>query len=141
MVINFSAQTSSNSLQDTIEGRLEKRTKGVFAPTGGKKLVRVRVVSWIWYAVRRLSCPCRAFSVCVCVPVRAHVRLCVYACITGKLVIFGLRATMRAGAVHLNRWLDGKQGHGICGFGEGSQSLGQGRASVLPCLALPGGLH
>lgn len=32
MIINFSAQTSSNSLQDTIEGRLEKRTKGVFAP-------------------------------------------------------------------------------------------------------------
>ena len=27
--INFSAQTSSNSLQDTIEGKLEKRTKVV----------------------------------------------------------------------------------------------------------------
>jgi hypothetical protein len=27
MVINFSAQTSSNSLQDTVEGKLEKRTK------------------------------------------------------------------------------------------------------------------
>ncbi|EFJ08553.1 hypothetical protein SELMODRAFT_185288 [Selaginella moellendorffii] len=39
MIINFSAQTSSNSLQDTIEGRLEKRTKGVFAPAGGKRLV------------------------------------------------------------------------------------------------------
>ncbi|KAJ7527535.1 hypothetical protein O6H91_16G059900 [Diphasiastrum complanatum] len=39
MTINFSAQTSSNSLQDTIEGRLEKRTKGVFAPVGGKPLV------------------------------------------------------------------------------------------------------
>ncbi|KAG1668463.1 hypothetical protein FOA52_005236 [Chlamydomonas sp. UWO 241] len=39
MVINFSAATSSNSLQDTIEGKLEKRTKGVFAPVGGKKLV------------------------------------------------------------------------------------------------------
>lgn len=39
MTINFSAQTSSNSLQDTIEGKLEKRTKGVFAPVGGKKLV------------------------------------------------------------------------------------------------------
>lgn len=25
--------------QDTIEGRLEKRTKGVFAPAGGKRLV------------------------------------------------------------------------------------------------------
>ncbi|BFI30788.1 dynein axonemal heavy chain [Marchantia polymorpha subsp. ruderalis] len=39
MVMNFSAQTSSNSLQETIEGRLEKRTRGVFAPPGGKKLV------------------------------------------------------------------------------------------------------
>jgi len=39
MTINMSAQTSSNSLQDTIEGKLEKRTKGVFAPVGGKKLV------------------------------------------------------------------------------------------------------
>lgn len=26
-------------LQDTIEGKLEKRTKGVFAPAGGKHLV------------------------------------------------------------------------------------------------------
>lgn len=39
MTINFSAQTSSNSLQETIEGKLEKRTKGVFAPIGGKRLV------------------------------------------------------------------------------------------------------
>eukprot|EP00899_Mesostigma_viride_P014884 jgi/Mesvir1/23397/Mv21091-RA.2 len=39
MTINMSAQTSSNSLQNTIEGRLEKRTKGVFAPAGGKRLV------------------------------------------------------------------------------------------------------
>ena len=39
MVINFSAQTGSKSLQETIEGNLEKRTKGVFAPVGGKKLV------------------------------------------------------------------------------------------------------
>ena len=39
MFVNFSAQTSSNSLQDTIEGRLEKRTKGVFAPAGGKHLI------------------------------------------------------------------------------------------------------
>ncbi|KAL0040883.1 hypothetical protein WJX79_008591 [Trebouxia sp. C0005] len=37
--INFSAQTSSNSLQDTIEGKLEKRTKGVFGPPGGKHLI------------------------------------------------------------------------------------------------------
>jgi dynein heavy chain len=39
MVINMSAQTTSNSLQVTIEGKLEKRTKGVFAPIGGKKLL------------------------------------------------------------------------------------------------------
>jgi len=39
MAMNFSAQTSSRSLQATIESRMEKRTKGVFAPAGGKKLV------------------------------------------------------------------------------------------------------
>ena len=39
MMINFSAQTSSNSLQNTIEGKLEKRSKGVFAPAGGKNMV------------------------------------------------------------------------------------------------------
>lgn len=32
-------QKHLSSLQDTIEGKLEKRTKGVFAPAGGKKLV------------------------------------------------------------------------------------------------------
>ena len=37
--VNFSAQTSSNSLQDTIEGKLEKRSKGTFAPPGGKRTV------------------------------------------------------------------------------------------------------
>ena len=34
-VVNFSAQTSSNSLQDVIEGKLEKRSKGTFAPPAG----------------------------------------------------------------------------------------------------------
>ena len=38
-VVNFSAQTSSNSLQDVIEGKLEKRSKGTFAPPGGKRMV------------------------------------------------------------------------------------------------------
>ena len=38
-VVNFSAQTSSNSLQDIIEGKLEKRSKGTFAPPGGKRMV------------------------------------------------------------------------------------------------------
>lgn len=35
----MSAQTTSFNLQDAIEGRLEKRTKGVFAPIGGKSLI------------------------------------------------------------------------------------------------------
>ncbi|MCO5578649.1 hypothetical protein L7F22_032493 [Adiantum nelumboides] len=39
MTINFSAQTSSNSLQEAVEGRFEKRTKGIYAPSGGKRLV------------------------------------------------------------------------------------------------------
>ncbi|CEG01942.1 Dynein heavy chain [Ostreococcus tauri] len=37
--ITFSAQTSSNSLQETVEGKLEKRSKGSLAPPGGRKLV------------------------------------------------------------------------------------------------------
>lgn len=37
--INMSAQTSSLNLQDAIESRLEKRTKGVYAPIGNKMLV------------------------------------------------------------------------------------------------------
>eukprot|EP00002_Diphylleia_rotans_P022931 TRINITY_DN4501_c0_g1_i3.p1 TRINITY_DN4501_c0_g1~~TRINITY_DN4501_c0_g1_i3.p1 ORF type:complete len:4513 (-),score=1142.54 TRINITY_DN4501_c0_g1_i3:360-11993(-) len=36
--INFSAQTSSNRVQQIIEGKLEKRTKDVYTPTGGKKM-------------------------------------------------------------------------------------------------------
>ncbi|KAL3914241.1 MAG: hypothetical protein SGPRY_007692 [Prymnesium sp.] len=37
--INFSAQTSSVRVSDSIESRVEKRTKDTFAPPGGKKLV------------------------------------------------------------------------------------------------------
>nr|XP_015838947.1 PREDICTED: dynein heavy chain 2, axonemal [Tribolium castaneum] len=37
--INMSAQTSSLNLQEAIESRLEKRTKGVYAPVGGKLLI------------------------------------------------------------------------------------------------------
>ncbi|KAK7469836.1 hypothetical protein BaRGS_00036165, partial [Batillaria attramentaria] len=37
--VNMSAQTSSNNVQDTIETRVEKRTKGVYVPLGGKKLI------------------------------------------------------------------------------------------------------
>ena len=37
--VSFSAQTSSASLQETVEVRLEKRSKGNLAPPGGKKLV------------------------------------------------------------------------------------------------------
>ena len=32
-------QTSSNNVQDIIESRVEKRTKGVYVPLGGKKLI------------------------------------------------------------------------------------------------------
>ncbi|XP_077988088.1 dynein axonemal heavy chain 2-like [Glandiceps talaboti] len=39
LTINMSAQTTSNNVQDIIESRVEKRTKGVYVPVGGKKLV------------------------------------------------------------------------------------------------------
>eukprot|EP00741_Cyanophora_paradoxa_P024938 tig00000056_g24072.t1 len=39
LIMNFSAQTSSKRVQEIIEGRLEKRTKDVYAPTGGKRMV------------------------------------------------------------------------------------------------------
>ncbi len=39
LVINMSAQTSSNMVQEIIESRVEKRTKGVYVPIGGKKMV------------------------------------------------------------------------------------------------------
>ena len=32
-------QTSSNNVQDIIESRVEKRTKGVYVPIGGRKLL------------------------------------------------------------------------------------------------------
>jgi dynein heavy chain len=32
-------QTSSNNVQEIIEGKVEKRTKGVYVPVGGKKLL------------------------------------------------------------------------------------------------------
>ena len=37
--INMSSQTTSNNVQEIIEGVVEKRTKGVFVPIGGKKLM------------------------------------------------------------------------------------------------------
>ncbi|CAG9819075.1 unnamed protein product [Phaedon cochleariae] len=37
--INMSAQTSSENVQDIIEGRVEKRTKGHYAPSGGKFMI------------------------------------------------------------------------------------------------------
>ncbi|KAI8923518.1 dynein heavy chain and region D6 of dynein motor-domain-containing protein [Entophlyctis helioformis] len=39
LVINTSAQTSSGGVQNIIEGKLEKRTKNVFVPVGGKHLL------------------------------------------------------------------------------------------------------
>ncbi|GBO98705.1 Dynein heavy chain 2, axonemal [Eumeta japonica] len=38
-VINMSAQTTSENVQDIIEARLEKRTKGNYVPAGGKKMI------------------------------------------------------------------------------------------------------
>ncbi|XP_030749874.1 dynein heavy chain 2, axonemal [Sitophilus oryzae] len=37
--VNMSAQTSSINLQNTIESRVEKRTKGHYAPAGGKTMI------------------------------------------------------------------------------------------------------
>ncbi|CAH2077130.1 unnamed protein product, partial [Iphiclides podalirius] len=38
-VINMSAQTTAANVQDMIEARLEKRTKGNYVPAGGKKMI------------------------------------------------------------------------------------------------------
>ncbi|XP_041988681.1 dynein axonemal heavy chain 2 isoform X2 [Aricia agestis] len=38
-VINVSAQTTAANVQDIIEARLEKRTKGNYVPAGGKKMI------------------------------------------------------------------------------------------------------
>jgi len=38
-MINFSAQTSSQSLQETIEGRLVRRSKGILGPDSGRRMV------------------------------------------------------------------------------------------------------
>lgn len=37
--VNMSGQTTSQNLQDTIESKMEKRTKGVYYPIGGKQLL------------------------------------------------------------------------------------------------------
>ncbi|KAL6262835.1 hypothetical protein P5V15_005625, partial [Pogonomyrmex californicus] len=39
LFVNMSAQTTSGNVQDTIEGRLEKRTKRVYIPTGDKTMI------------------------------------------------------------------------------------------------------
>ncbi|XP_063305793.1 dynein axonemal heavy chain 2 [Pelobates fuscus] len=39
LTVNMSAQTTSNNVQNIIESRVEKRTKGVYVPTGGKQLI------------------------------------------------------------------------------------------------------
>jgi dynein heavy chain len=39
LLINSSAQTSSNSVQTLIESKLEKRTKNFYIPVGGKQLI------------------------------------------------------------------------------------------------------
>ncbi|KAG7496340.1 dynein heavy chain 2, axonemal [Solea senegalensis] len=39
LTVNMSSQTSSNNIQAIVESRIEKRTKGVFVPAGGKRLL------------------------------------------------------------------------------------------------------
>lgn len=39
LTINLSSQTTSNNVQEIIENKVEKRTKGVYVPIGGKKLL------------------------------------------------------------------------------------------------------
>ncbi|XP_077117756.1 dynein axonemal heavy chain 2 [Ranitomeya variabilis] len=39
LTVNMSAQTTSNNVQNIIESRVEKRTKGVYVPAGGKQLL------------------------------------------------------------------------------------------------------
>ncbi|VDP80672.1 unnamed protein product [Echinostoma caproni] len=39
LTINMSAQTTSNNVQDIIEGRVEKRTKDTYVPMGGTKML------------------------------------------------------------------------------------------------------
>ncbi|KAK7909361.1 hypothetical protein WMY93_014045 [Mugilogobius chulae] len=39
LTINMSSQTTSNNIQSIMESRLEKRTKSVFMPVGGKRLL------------------------------------------------------------------------------------------------------
>ncbi|XP_073510575.1 dynein axonemal heavy chain 2 isoform X2 [Phyllobates terribilis] len=39
LIVNMSAQTTSNNVQNIIESRVEKRTKGVYVPAGGKQLL------------------------------------------------------------------------------------------------------
>lgn len=39
LTVNMSAQTTAHNVQETIEGRLEKRTKDVWVPQASKRLV------------------------------------------------------------------------------------------------------
>ncbi|XP_074478915.1 dynein axonemal heavy chain 2 [Sebastes fasciatus] len=39
LTVNISSQTTSNNIQAIVESRVEKRTKGVFVPAGGKRLL------------------------------------------------------------------------------------------------------
>ncbi|KAL2735253.1 dynein axonemal heavy chain 2 [Vespula squamosa] len=39
LIINMSAQTTSNNVQEAIESRLEKRTKGVYVPVANKTMI------------------------------------------------------------------------------------------------------
>ena len=43
IVLGFSAKTSANMTQDTIDGKLDKRRKGVYGPPMGQKIGRAHV--------------------------------------------------------------------------------------------------
>ena len=39
LTINMSSKTTSNNVQEIVESKVEKRTKGVFVPMGGKRMI------------------------------------------------------------------------------------------------------
>ena len=42
ITLTFSAQTSCNQVQDTLDGKFEKRRKGIFGPAAGQEVLHLR---------------------------------------------------------------------------------------------------